>query len=633
MIDGKSIFLDRVCGEGIDPSCPEALFYRYAQANGDDVERVLRAAKESRRYSVDERCALLKRAAQLMRARRGDLIGAMVADSGKTIPEADAEVSEAIDFIEYYRRNVEEWTSLTDVEWRAKGVVLVAPPWNFPCSIPTGGIAAALAAGNAVILKPAPETVLVAWVVAEIFWEAGFDQKVLQFFSCEDEPVGSFLVQDPRVDVILLTGSTETARHFLKMNPSVKLCAETGGKNAIIVTKMADRDLAVKNIVQSAFGHAGQKCSACSLVILEGEVYDDLRFRQQLHDATASLKVGSAWDFSTKVNPLIRFANPTLMRGLTALDPGEEWLLEPRQDAQNPLLWSPGIKWGVREGSFMHQTELFGPVLAVMRAQNLDHALRIANATQYGLTSGLQSLDDREKEYWQRQIECGNLYINRGITGAIVQRQPFGGCKGSSFGRGAKAGGPNYLVQLMDPKEKRAVNGVEAEKSYRFYWEHYFSRDHDPSQILGQDNLLRYVPRKKVYLRVEEGDRLEEVKLVIAACKICGTRLEISADKGQNIKELGTVIYESQQQLLSRMKPGDFLRALADSKNELSKATAETGIHLLSGPVLANGRLELLHYLREVSISNDYHRYGNLGERDEDRREIESGTGDCCASH
>lgn len=616
VIGGETIFLERMCGEGIDPSCPDALFYRYAMANEKDVEKALRTATETAlewgKSAVDTRSILLLKVAQKMRERRGDLIGAMVADGGKTVPEADAEVSEAIDFVEYYRRNGEEIVGLSDIEWTPKGVVMVAPPWNFPCSIPTGGIAAALAAGNSVIFKPAPETVLVGWIVAEIFWEAGVDQKVLQFLCCEDEPVGSLLVSDPRLDVILLTGATETARQFLRMNPAVQLNAETGGKNAIIVTKMADRDLAIKDIVQSAFGHAGQKCSACSIAILEAEVYDDIHFRRQLRDAAASLTVGSAWNFSSKVTPLIRAPNPTLLRGLTELDEGEEWLLEPKQDPDNPLLWSPGIKWGVSAGSFMHQNELFGPVLAVMRAENLEHAIRLANGTRYGLTSGLETLDPREQKYWQKHIESGNLYINRGVTGAVVQRQPFGGCKASSFGRGAKAGGPNYLMQLMHARQ------LGGENSYSFYWEQYFSREHDPTKVIGQDNFLRYVPRKKVVLRVEEGDAIEDVKRVVAACEICGTKLEISIDKA--IPGISYSIIESREQLINRMEPGDFLRTLSDSNKDLHKAAAEAGINVLCGAVLANGRVELLNYLREVSVSIDYHRYGNLGEREGEQR-------------
>ncbi len=334
----------------------------------------------------------------------------------------------------------------------------------------------------------------------------------------------SKLIADPRVNCIILTGATSTAKLFMRLRPGLDLCAETGGKNAMIVTALADRDLAIKDIVASAFGHSGQKCSACSLLVLEAEVYDDPHFHKQLKDAVESLKVGVCWDALRKSLRLIREPHDALLRGFTNLESGEEWLVQPKQDPNNPNLWSPGVKIGVKEGSFMHQTELFGPVLAVMRAKNLHHAIDIANSTPYGLTSGLQSLDEREKKIWMEKIEAGNCYINRGTTGAIVRRQPFGGTKASSFGNGAKAGGPNYVMQFAHPREvalpqeKQPVSddvnkltailqkyplsteelGIWYASTANYaYWAKHFAEDHDPSQIIGQDNLLRYRPIKK----------------------------------------------------------------------------------------------------------------------------------------
>ena len=232
----------------------------------------------------------------------------------------------------------------------------------------------------------------------------------------------------------------------------------------MIITALADRDLAIKDLIHSAFGHSGQKCSATSLAILEAEVYDDPHFRKHLRVAVESLHLGPTWDLATKINPLIHEPKGVLKRALTTLEPGESWLLEPKQDPANPALWSPGIKLDVRPGSFTHRTELFGPVLGLMRADSLDHAIQLANDVPYGLTTGLQSLDDREQTYWLERIQAGNLYINRGTTGAIVRRQPFGGIKASSFGNGSKAGGPNYLCEFMRasqkglPQEKAPIN-------------------------------------------------------------------------------------------------------------------------------------------------------------------------------
>ena len=621
---------------GVDPSCPGKELYRYSLASWNQIDRALDVPAPI--PSLEERIALLGEVAHQLRLHRGKLMGCMVADTGKTLPEADVEVSEAIDFAEYDRRNLEELHLLEDIRWKGKGRVLVAPPWNFPCSIPAGGILAALAAGNSVIFKPAPEAVLTGWTLANLFWKAGISKELLQFVTCEDEPEGSRLIQDPRISSVILTGATATAKLFLNMRPGLDLLAETGGKNAIIVNSLCDRDLAVKDIVQSAFGYAGQKCSACSLLICESEVYHDPVFRQQLRDAAASLHVGAPWDLSTKVNPLIRSPNEALSWALTTLDAGEEWLLQPKQDAANPNLWSPGIKLGVKPGSRSHQQEFFGPVLSVLCADNLSHAIQLANGTPYGLTSGLHSLDEREQRYWSEQIQAGNCYINRGITGAIVQRQPFGGCKESQFGPGAKAGGPNYLMQLMHaeqislpqqpetPKKEIASLGSfipepdrklwnASVESYAFFWKRYFSKRHDPSPVQGQDNDLVYVPERQMALRIQEGDKPVDIFRVLAAALTCGTKLDISSS--MPIQGIQTTI-ESEEAFIQRIKKGEIrrLRLL----QQPSKALAAPGCTVLSNPVLANGRIELLTYLREVSFSVDYHRYGNLGERENEKR-------------
>jgi RHH-type transcriptional regulator, proline utilization regulon repressor / proline dehydrogenase / delta 1-pyrroline-5-carboxylate dehydrogenase len=659
VVAGKSYGEKILKGQGEDPYFAEKALYLYSLAQIEHVDEALNAAKKAFKEwsarSVEERSILLAEIAYQLRIGRADLIGSMMADTGKTIFEADVEVSEAVDFAEYYRRNAEEILGIKDLQWNSKGVVLVAPPWNFPCSIPAGGILAALAAGNSVIFKPAPEAVLVGWTLAQLFWKAGVSKDLLQFLPCADEPIGSLLIKDPRVDCVVLTGSTETAKHLLKMRPGLDLIAETGGKNAMIITAMADRDLAIKDLLQSAFGHAGQKCSACSLVICEGEVYDSPYFRQTLRDAAASLFVGSQWDFSTKINPLIRFPTSTLLRGLTELDEGEEWLLQPKQDPNHPYLWSPGIKLGVKRGSYSHQHEFFGPVLSVMRADNLDHAIDIANGTPYGLTAGLHSLDEREQQKWIEHIEAGNRYINRGITGAIVQRQPFGGWKQSSFGRGYKAGGPNYVMQLMQakqislPAEQDNVNALVHEltillkkekltdrivdwnasvESYAFFWNRYFSKQHDPSKVLGQDNILFYVPVEQQTLRVQAAEEVFDVLRVIAAALTCGAPLEISCSPNQISglinsewsKQSSQVILteETEEQLIERIHKGfiNRLRVLHKSSDELALAMSQAGKNLIHAPVLANGRVELLLHLREASLSVDTHRYGNLKDSD-----------------
>jgi len=444
------------------------------------------------------------------------------------------------------------------------------------------------------------------------------------------------------------------------MRPDLDLAAEAGGKNSIIITGLSDRDLAVKDLLQSAFGHSGQKCSAASLAILEAEVYDDPHFLKHLKEAAISLKVGPAWDPATKINPLIHPPTGVLKRGLTTLEKGEEWLLEPKQDPQNPCLWSPGIKLGVQPGSFTHMTELFGPVLGLMRANSLQHAIELANQVPYGLTSGLHSLDEREKNFWIEHIEAGNCYVNRTITGAIVRRQPFGGCKASSFGNGSKAGGPNYIYEFMHakqvglPQEKHPVNewvnslttfleniDLSAEQlglwtastaNYAYWWKR-MRQDRDPTKIVGQDNLFRYVPRKGIILRIDAQASALDVLRVCAAVLTCSAEMEISwSPKASQNRQLGwldlipvlSAVEETEEQFLHKVRSGKVsrIRLVEPATTPLQKAAAETGVHIIDTPVLANGRLELLYYLREVAISIDYHRYGNLGLREGELRKV-----------
>ncbi len=673
VIGGKEVSLPSKA-EGIDPSYPSKVLYSYCLASWEEINQALMAAKEEESFwqntSVEARANLLAKAAEKLQENRGNLIGVMMTDGGKTILEADAEVSEAIDFAQYYLRSLRKNHSYTDIKWQAKGTILVTPPWNFPIAIPAGGILAALATGNCVIFKPAPEAVLSGWILVNALWDAGISKKVLQFVNCVDTPVGSKLIADKRVNAVILTGATSTAKLFMELNNSLDLSAETGGKNAFIITALSDRDLAIKDLIQSAFGHAGQKCSAASLAILEAEVYDDPHFQEQLKDAVESLQVGSPWALESKVTPLIKAPEGDLLKALTTLEPGESWLVEPKKDPSNPNLWSPGVKWGVKEGSFMHQTEFFGPILAVLRADTLESAIRIANGTCYGLTSGINSLDMRDLKKWIDSIEAGNLYINRGTTGAIVGRQPFGGCKASSFGFGMKAGGPNYLMQFTHalqiglPNEKISLPPTltpitdllgkipfSTEEmgtlygslaSYAFYIKK-FPTSYDPSNpegnleclldlTVGQDNALYYKPRNHMSFYIQKETNPLDILRIFAAALLTKTPLEVSWDPKDspiNFDETWTsllhefsFIQESEEELASRIlnKKITRVRVLQEPGSNLKKAAAAAGCFLDTAPVLANGRFELLHYFREVSLSYDYHRYGNLGLREQEKR-------------
>jgi RHH-type proline utilization regulon transcriptional repressor/proline dehydrogenase/delta 1-pyrroline-5-carboxylate dehydrogenase len=509
---------------------------------------------------------------------------------------------------------------------------------------------AALAAANAVVLKPAPEAVLVGWHLASCLWDAGIPRDVVQFLPCPDDEVGRALVTDPRVDAVILTGSLETARLFLGWRPQLRLFAETSGKNAMIVTALADRDQAIRDLVRSAFGHNGQKCSAASLAICEAEVYDDPAFRRQLRDAAGSLAVGSAWDVASRLTPLTQIPGAALQRALTALDDGEEWLLAPRPAPDNPRLWSPGIRLGVRPHSFFHLTECFGPVLGLMRAEDLEEAIGLANAVPFGLTSGIHTLDDREVAVWLDRLEAGNLYVNRPITGAIVRRQPFGGWKASSVGPGAKAGGPNYvlqlahwrelgppargdevlpeamaallercLVELTDPEARELLRASAA--SYARAWRRHFGVEHDPSGILGEQNLFRYRPCPGVLARASGADGPVLCQVLLAACA-AGVPLALSLPVGAAAREwladcgeVTALVEEDEAGLARRLaRPGtaERLRVWEPVSAELRGAAHRGGAAVIDAPVVADGRLELRWYLREQTVSRVVHRYGNI---------------------
>ena len=549
------------------------------------------------------RAAILHRAADIMSAGRFAAIACLRVDGKKAAADADGEVSEAIDFARYYARTTEAPLGVTA---RSLGVVAVVSPWNFPYAIPAGGVLAALMAGNGVVLKPARATAQIAWLLVTQLWSAGVPREVLQFFPCDGE-TGRALLTDARVAAVILTGSHATARKFQSWRPSLPLAAETSGKNALVITAQADRELAIKDLVRSAFGHAGQKCSAASLGLVEAEVYDDPIFRRQLRDAAASLPAGPATDPRSVVTPLVIAPGADLTRALTTLDAGESWLLKPRQLGDDACAWTPGIKLGVKPGSWFHLTECFGPVLGLMRADSLAQATDWQNATDYGLTAGLHSLDPAEVAWWKQRVQAGNLYINRAITGAIVQRQPFGGWKQSCIGPGAKAGGPHYVLSLC-----RLDDSVDQTNDYAAAWETHFAQEHDPAGLRCESNVQRYRPCRGVILRLAAAHP-EFVARARLAAQLTGVPLTLSFADQEN-----DALFISR--LPQRARAAEFLRTVVTPSDEVLRASHAAGLNWINAPLLAAGRIELTRWLREQSISEPRHRYGQLPEGTTARR-------------
>jgi RHH-type proline utilization regulon transcriptional repressor/proline dehydrogenase/delta 1-pyrroline-5-carboxylate dehydrogenase len=353
--------------------------------------------------------------------------------------------------------------------------------------------------------------------------------------------------------------------------------------------------------VQSAFGHAGQKCSAASLAIVEAALYDRPSFRERLADCVRSLRVGPAGDPGTQIGPLIRPPAGPLDRALRQLDDGETWLVEPQRRGSDQL-WSPGLKLGVRRGSFFHRTECFGPVLGVMRADDLDHAIELQNDVVFGLTGGIFSLDPSEVDYWVERVEVGNAYVNRRITGAIVGRQPFGGWKGSSVGPGAKAGGPHYVGSLGHWHRESALDVATVAADATVRWRE-LSAGVDPTGLRAEQNLfrLRRIPGT-IVVRAGSDVRDTDLALALAVARVVGADAESSSPD------------ESDDDFLVRVAthPPTKVRLLGAHDDHVLRALHRAGVWVDTTPVVADGALELLRWTREQSVSRTLHRHGNV---------------------
>ncbi len=631
----------------------------------DDRIRVAAAAgADWGRTSGADRAQLLENVGDVLAVFRGRLIEVMAAETGKTIAEADVEVSEAVDFARYYAARARELDGVDGATFHPEALTLVVPPWNFPVSIPAGGVLSALAAGSAVLLKPAPQARRSGAVLAEAIWEGGIPREVFGLVDVDEGELGKALVTAPEIGRVVLTGSYETAALFRSWKPDLPLLAETSGKNSIIVTPSADLDLAVSDVVKSAFGNAGQKCSAASLVILVGSVAKSERFRRQLADAAATLAVGYPLDPATQMGPVIEPVSGKLARGLTELADGESWLVKPRQLDATDRLWSPGVRDGVAPGSEFHLTEYFGPVLGIMEAASLDEAMALQNAVAYGLTAGIHSLDPDEVSTWLGGVHAGNLYVNRPITGAIVRRQPFGGWKRSTVGPGAKAGGPNTLFVLgswtadaapasgelnLDGLDARVSAIIEASQPAIDYaefeavrrgalsdaaaWTAEFSVPRDESGLGVERNVFRYRPAATT-IRLAEGGSLAESVRVLAAGVLARARVRISSAVplpsgllpligatdlgGELLFGIESLVIETDAAFADRVRtelPSRIrLVASPGSTTATDLAAAIDGtpdVAVWAGQVTAAGRLELLPFLREQAVSITAHRFGN----------------------
>jgi len=472
LIIGGEHYRGEIKKESINPADTKEVLGVIAQAGREEVELAMSCAQNVwenkwRFVPYKQRAEYLLRAADIMRRHRYELAAWMVLEAGKNWYEADADVVEAIDFLRYYAYEMLRLGEARKTQniagednfygYKSLGVGVVISPWNFPLAITAGMTAAAIVAGNTVLLKPSSQTPVIAYMLFQAFRRAGLPDGVLNFVPGAGSEIGDLLVRHENTKFVAFTGSMETGLRIQKVasqaayeqrNNVRKLILEMGGKNAIIIDETADLDKAVNGVMQSAFGYQGQKCSACSrAIVLEG-VYED--FVKRLKEAASDLRIGPPENPANFMGPVIDDKAFGSIKEYIEIGKKEaKVLLEVRisEDLKKGYFIGPVIFKDVLPDARIAQEEIFGPVLSVIKARDFEEALKIANGTKYALTGGLYSENLERIEAAKERFDVGNFYINRKITGAIVGRQPFGGHKMS--GIGSKAGGPDYLKQFM----------------------------------------------------------------------------------------------------------------------------------------------------------------------------------------
>ncbi|MBE3587560.1 MAG: L-glutamate gamma-semialdehyde dehydrogenase [Thermoanaerobacteraceae bacterium] len=470
IIGGKEIFTDEKI-TSINPSRHNEVIGRVSRADRALARQALEKAREAfktwRQVPPEARARYLFKAAAIMRRRKHELSAWMVLEAGKNWAEADADTAEAIDFLEFYGREMIRLAEPRPVtpypgeentlEYLPLGVGVVIPPWNFPLAILTGTTVGPVVAGNTVVLKPASNTPVTGYMFMEVMREAGIPEGVINFVPGSGSEIGDFLVGHPLVHFINFTGSKDVGLHINSLAAQIapgqqwikRVAAEMGGKDAIIIDDESDLDEAVAGVITSAFGFSGQKCSACSRLIVVGEAYQPVL--EKLAAGVAALKVGPAEEYGVNLGPVIDQASYNKITGYLQTGRSEARLLTGGRsdDSEGYFIW-PTVFADVPPTARIAREEIFGPVLAVIPARSFQEALAMANDTEYGLTGGVYSRNRAHLELARREFHVGNLYFNRKCTGALVGVQPFGGFKMS--GTNSKAGGRDYLKLFMQSK-------------------------------------------------------------------------------------------------------------------------------------------------------------------------------------
>ncbi|HKQ51661.1 MAG TPA: L-glutamate gamma-semialdehyde dehydrogenase [Pyrinomonadaceae bacterium] len=458
--------------ESLNPAKKTEVVGRFQKATPELAQRAVETAHETfktwRNTPATERADILFRAAALLRERKHEMSAWMIYEVGKTWAEADGDTAEAIDFCEFYAHEMLRYAGdqpLVKIEGEDNrleyiplGVGAIIPPWNFPCAIMAGMTAAAAVTGNTVVLKPSSDAPTIAYKFFEILEEVGMPPGVVNFMTGSGAEVGDVVVDHPLTRFVAFTGSKEIGLRINERAAKVqegqlwikRVVAEMGGKDAIIVDADADLEDAATGVVQSAFGFQGQKCSACSRAIIHADVYDTML--DKIAERTAKIKVGDPTDVATTMSAVInqkafKTINEYIEKGQAE---GGRLLAGGGADGEQGFFIEPTVIADVKPGATIEQEEIFGPVLAVIKAEDFDDALRIANDTQYGLTGAVYTRDEAKLDRARREFHVGNLYLNRKCTGALVGVHPFGGFNMS--GTDSKAGGRDYLALFLQAK-------------------------------------------------------------------------------------------------------------------------------------------------------------------------------------
>ncbi len=474
IINGEKISLETKF-ESVNPAEKSQVVGRFSDADADGenltakaIDAATEAFKTWRNVSADERAEYLFKAAKIIRDKKHYYSAWMCFETGKTWAEADGDTAEAIDFLEFYGREMLRWAEKQPItklagednrfEYVPLGVGAIIPPWNFPLAIMAGMAMAAVVCGNTMVLKPSPDAPTIAYKFMEVLEEVGLPKGVVNFVVGSGAKVGELLVQSPKIRFISFTGSKAVGLHIYEeaakarpgQNWMKRVVAEMGGKDAIIVDAEADLEWAATGIVQAAFGFQGQKCSACSRLIVDESVHDELM--EKVVAITKTLKIGLPTDGDTQMTAVInqKSYDNALKAIAKGTEEGGKLLVGGSGNNSEGFYIEPTIIDEVAAKSTIEQEEIFAPVLAVIKAKDFDHALEIANDTQYGLTGAVYSANAEKLEKARREFHVGNLYFNRKCTGALVGAHPFGGFNMS--GTDSKAGGREYLLQFMQGK-------------------------------------------------------------------------------------------------------------------------------------------------------------------------------------